>query len=387
MLVVKPIKCELNTAAATVEYLYPEWQSGTYYSALSRVRIWDRTRYLDYEAKLSHVATNTTTPLYSNIYWRYLSVSAGIHAPTHSTNCAVSLYPAWVSGSSVSAGQAVYDRTSRSDFLANVDITGANNTSPPSSAINSSSEEIANRWTSLGSSNAHAFLDYEVSTVLTGIDNSGAPVSPTVVLNTSEEGIIDRVCFSSLSNVASVTIKTYVNNVLTHTANHSFQTSSGTYATSATVAITPVQSGASCNLDISTTRVDSSKIAYIGAIVVGKAKFLAFTEWNVQTSIMSFSKKERDSVFGTTRFIKRGSAKTIKATCFVDPKYLTGDQLQLALAELDGMPVYWDLNNELHGEASSYDRFRILGYYSNFSIVIAASSFESMSIDIEGVLK
>jgi hypothetical protein len=123
--------------------------------------------------------------------------------------------------------------------------------------------------------------------------------------------------------------------------------------------------------------------ASIGELVLGKATTLGGTEWGVESSILSFSRKERDDTFGTVTFVKRGSARQVRATAFIDTDIISGDTVYHTLASFDGVPVCWDFNNP----GSDFDRLRVFGFHTNVRTLIQTNSWESLSIDIEGLVE
>jgi hypothetical protein len=145
---------------------------------------------------------------------------------------------------------------------------------------------------------------------------------------------------------------------------------------------TYVTTGNTLTITVTLTRMTSTLVAQCGVCGVGFGYELAQTEWGVETSIIDFSRKERDDTFGTVTFLRRGSAKLVRATCYVDPTVVSGDIVQLFLANNTGVPVMMDFNNP----GSNYDRLRLFGFYANLRQVIAAASYETLSMDVEGLV-
>jgi len=90
-----------------------------------------------------------------------------------------------------------------------------------------------------------------------------------------------------------------------------------------------------------------------------------------------------NETFGTVTFVKRGTSKVVRATAFIDPDVISGDEVQSILAQFDGVPVFWDFNND----GSDYDRLRVMGFHTNVRQLIQAATYESLSIDIEGLVE
>ena len=99
-----------------------------------------------------------------------------------------------------------------------------------------------------------------------------------------------------------------------------------------------------------------AKMMELASFGMGAATCIGGTEWGVETSMLSFSRKERNETFGTVTFVKRGTSKVVRATAFIDPDVISGDEVQSILAQFDGVPVFWDFNND----GSDYDRLRAL---------------------------
>jgi len=126
-----------------------------------------------------------------------------------------------------------------------------------------------------------------------------------------------------------------------------------------------------------------AKMMELASFGMGEATYIGGTEWGVETSMLSFSRKERNETFGTVTFVKRGTSKVVRATAFIDPDVISGDEVQSILAQFDGVPVFWDFNND----GSDYDRLRVMGFHTNVRQLIQAATYESLSIDIEGLVE
>ena len=72
----------------------------------------------------------------------------------------------------------------------------------------------------------------------------------------------------------------------------------------------------------------------------------------------------------------------MSAVGYLDPAIMPGDIVQQHLQFFDGMPLFFDFNNA----GSNYDRLRVFGFYTKAETVIKAVSFESILIDIEGLV-
>jgi hypothetical protein len=117
--------------------------------------------------------------------------------------------------------------------------------------------------------------------------------------------------------------------------------------------------------------------------VLGESTTIGATEWNVETSLLSFSRKERDDNFGTVKFVKRGSASSVRATAFIDTDQINADEVYQSLAAFDGQPIVMDFNNP----GSDYERLKLFGFYTNVRTIIQANSYESLGIDVESLVQ
>ncbi|NCA90322.1 MAG: hypothetical protein EOM92_15885 [Gammaproteobacteria bacterium] len=145
--------------------------------------------------------------------------------------------------------------------------------------------------------------------------------------------------------------------------------------------LTTIPAGTACQINFFASGSSATEAIAIGVIGVGKGQPLGNTEWGVETSYLSFSRKERNDTYGTVSFLKRGSAKQVTATGFVDTDEISGDEIQQAVIARDATPCLWDFNNT----GSDYDRLRVYGFVTNFSSIIQAVSWESVSLTIEGL--
>ena len=94
--------------------------------------------------------------------------------------------------------------------------------------------------------------------------------------------------------------------------------------------------------------------------------------------------QERDEVYGTVDFIRRGSTKLLRATCYMDVSEASGDVVHYVLQTHTGRPLMLDFNNST---SVIYDRLLVYGFYSSVKTVINAGTFEVLSIDVEGLVE
>lgn len=151
-----------------------------------------------------------------------------------------------------------------------------------------------------------------------------------------------------------------------------FQSNTGLYYPTETTAIA---------LDIAGR--DQNLPASVSSLVIGEATTIGYTEWGVEISLLSFSRKERDDTFGTVKFVKRGSASSIRATAFIDTDQISADEVYHILSAFDGQPIVMDFNNP----GSDYERLKLFGFYTNVRTIIQADSYESLGIDVESLVQ
>jgi hypothetical protein len=337
----------------------------------------------DYRCKKGHTASSTRTPT-NTYYWERISVASTTGGYTYTTNVRESGASAWASGASVSAGQAVYDSADRSDYVASVAVSAGDNTIRPSEAVLSSTTSVASRWVRIGNANAWAWNDYEISSRLEGYNSSNVLVNPAFTIDCGILSYaVNAICFSGMLNVQDVEVKIYVDSVLTETITKDLTTGAYNSTSAALYFTAPVEAGDNLKIAVTLSRDTLNLPPTVGAIVVGDAKLFAYTEWDVETSIINYSRRERDQTYGTIKFVPRGSAKSLRATCFVDNNLAPADWLLQHLAWLSGAPIYFDFNND----AADYDRLRIFGICTKASSSIKTDEWEILSIEVEGLVE
>lgn len=388
MLIIKPHPCTLERTLNTPTYIYSAWTAtgNPYYAYKTVVRYEINGAWYDYRCRCGHTAQTYRSPINSSYYWTYVGPASTTTGYTWTTNLRQSNATAWSSGAAVVQGQTVFDAADLNDYLATVAISGASNTLRPSEAIRSPNATIAAYWLQQGKSNAWAWNDYEIMTRTEGYDVNGALINPVFTVDAGTLGFpVNYIAFAGLINVASISITRYVNsnNVggSTSTLTVSSTTSGSYLQDSKTVAFAQVDAGNSLKLSVTLTRSDQTKPASVGVIVIGQGFTLASTEWDVETSVLNFSRRERNADFGTIKFIPRGSAKTLRATGYLDSTTSSGDFLLRLLSQLSGAPIFFDLNEG----STNYDRLRIFGICTRASSIIKAVGWESVSLDMEGL--
>ena len=405
MEVIVPLEIDLAYTGSSPVYIYSAWAAGQAYVVGNIRRYQIGGVYRDFRCRVAHtsstanapdkqVTTATTTgwliftqTTYSTqSYWEDRGPSATSGGYTYTTNVRLSHYPAWATGAAVDLNAAVYDAADNHDYLATVALTSGENTIRPSEAVKSADETIAARWISLGAANAWAAIDYLGNTYTQGYETDGDLCDPTYTVTCACATAVDRVAFAGLVNVKTVAITVTDDGVARDPISVSLTpagTAYGATLRTANIPIDTVAAGSALSIAVTLTRNDTTQPAQCAVMTVGRAHTLSDTEWGVETSILSFSRKERDETFGTVNFVKRGSSRQIRAVCYLDPAVITGDVVQELLSQWDGMPVYWDFNNG----GSGYDRLRAFGFYTNLGLAIPAASYESLSLTVEGLVE
>lgn len=405
MEVIVPLEIDLAYTGSSPVYIYSAWAAGQAYVVGDIRRYQIGGVYRDFRCRVAHtsstanapdkqVTTATTTGWWiftqttysTQSYWEDRGPSATSGGYTYATNVRLSHYPTWATGAAVALNAAVYDAADNHDYLATVAVTSGDNTIRPSEAVKSADETIAARWISLGAANAWAAIDYLGNTYTQGYETDGDLCDPTFTVTCACATAVDRVAFAGLVNVKTVAITVTDDGAARDAISVSLTpagTAYGATLRTANIPIDTVAAGSVMSIAVTLTRNDTAQPAQCAVMIVGRAHTLSDTEWGVETSILSFSRKERDETFGTVNFVKRGSSRQIRAVCYLDPAVITGDVVQELLSQWDGMPVYWDFNNG----GSGYDRLRAFGFYTNLGLAIPAASYESLSLTVEGLVE
>lgn len=395
MEVIVPLESALAYTGSSPTYIYSAWATSTAY-VVGDVRRYEVSTgvWRDFRCKIAHTSSTSNAPgktvytwWWSTTYWDDLGPSSTSGGYTYTTNVRLSAYPAWSSGAAVVLNQAVYDAADNHDYIAAIAISSGDNTLRPSDAVQSTDETIAARWLDLGASNAWAATDYLGNTYLEGYDSSGNLVDPTLTITIVCSEDVDRLCFAGLVNVKTLTATVTDDGVARSAVVTSLLPAGTAYGSTyrtANLAISPaVAKGSVMSVAIALERNVTTAPAKLGLVCAGMARVLSCIEWGVESSILSYSRKERDATFGTVTFIKRGTSRQVRATGYIDPSVITGDVVQNLLAQWDGQPVYWDLNST----DTSYDRLRLFGFYTNLRGIIQAASWETLAMDVEGLVE
>lgn len=381
---IPPLLANLAYTGTSPVYLSTAWATSTAYAKNDVRRYEVSSVWWDYKCLRSHTSSSTRTPT-STYYWSKIGLSATSGGYTYTTNVRLSNAATWTTGEAITAFSVRYDEVSHRDYQAAVAISTGDNTIRPSVAVTSATEAVAARWVDLGGSNAFAPFDAEISSKLTGFDDSGNIVNPTFTFTAVTGPPADSLFFAGLYNVKTISAVISVDGSVQETVTKDLSVGSkwDIMMGSAVLPFTYVASGKLLSIAVTLTRNTSTLAPTCGMCGVGFGYEVAGTLWGVETSVIDFSRVERDEVFGTIKHLKRGNAKTARATCHVDPEVTTGDVAMLLLRGLSGVPIMMDLNNT----GADYDRLRIFGFISNVSTAIQAASYESLSMDVEGLVE
>lgn len=386
MQVIPPMPVRLARTGESPSYVYAAWASGAGYPKDTIIRDNSSGSWRDYRAKSTHTSSAWNRPP-NSWYWSDRGPSSVSGGYTWRTNVRLSAYDAWTTGAAVSAGGRRYDDANQHDYQAVVAISSGDNTTRPSEAGLSSDEAVAARWIDLGSANAWAALDQESNSYLAGRDVNNTIVNPVFTIEVEPNSLINRIAFAGLWNVGGITVTVYLSGALSETKTvtlaHRGTNKFGRLPKTAIIDLTTIAADAVPTIEITLTRATSTAEPRLGVVVVGYGHVLTDTEWGVETSMLSFSRKQRDDTFGTMTFLHRGSARQIRATCQIDPTEVSGDVVQQVLEDLDGQPIFFDFN----GSGLSYDRLRVFGFYTTLGIVVPTVTRETLSITVEGLVE
>ena len=389
MEIVIPLDAYIEWSAGTPSYTRTAWATSTAYTAgISFVRYQVGSVWYDYVAMVTHTSSASTAPSYATNYWRRIGRSQSLGATSVYTNVDPSFGANWTSGASVTAGTLVHDQLVRRDYVAALDLTAGENTIRPHDCQYHPDPLIAARWVDRGASNAYAPVDYGTDTPfvvskLVGISAADAIVNPYFHVAESG-GIIDRVVLVGLVNVKTIIVAVYVDGTLTETKTVSAIPSGTTYGflkKTVSIPVTQIAADKAAVFRITLARDIATRAPEVGRVIVGRAYTLGSTQWKAETSILSFSRKERDATYGTLTLTPRPSARTLRATCSVYPSSVAGDIVQQGIEYLDGKLAFFDFNNT----GTDYDRLRIFGIVQDFGIVISMPTHEVLSMTVEGI--
>lgn len=391
MMLIPPSPADLAFTGSSPTYVTSAWVTATAYAKDAKVRYQVASVWYDYTCIRAHTSSASRTPT-STYYWWKTGLSATTGGYTYTSNVRLSNYATWTSGAAVAAWSTYFDEADHHDYLAPRAISAGDNTLRPSVAVTSATEAVAARWVDAGAANAWAPFDSLSNSYLQGYDSSGALVDPAWTLTLAvTSAAVNQLFLSGLvgvKTVAAVVTLSGGDGSVTLVQPTSVNLETGTFGVTRRNAILPLTYippgvGYTLSIAITLTRLNTNFPAQCAICGVGYGYEIANTEWGLETSILDFSRKERDETYGTVNFIKRGAARVLRATCLIDPAIVSGDVAQYILQDHTGKPLMLDFNNT----GSSYDRLKIFGFYTNLRVLVSAASYEILSIDVEGLVE
>jgi hypothetical protein len=387
MRIIVPQKANLQSSGASPTYIYSAWSVSTVTYAMGAVvRYAINGIFSDYQARLWHISNSFNAPT-NALYWKNLGLSAAAGGYTYTTNVMLSAYPTWTSGQAVSVDTINVDYADKNEYVAATYIASGDNTIRPSLAVISPLENVATDWVLLQAANAWAPFDFLTSSRLIGRGSNNALVNPvTFTLTTTTTDTADVLFLAGMRNVKEITAAITYSSSLQETPNPTITPSSTHFGIMPTSAIMELEdsipSGTAVTVDVTLDAYDAAVPIELGVISFGRQFLLANTEWGLESTLYSFSRKERNETYGSVKFIKRGSATQLAATCFFDPAVVSGDTILRLLANYDGEPIMLDFNNT----DSDYDRLRVFGFFTNVSLSPMHLSWESLSMEVESLV-
>lgn len=416
MRIIVPFAGALSVLTASPTYTYIPWAAAQDYAAGAVVR-WRPTTstsaYYDYRCRFAHTSATSSNPS-NTLYWYLVGMSSTTTLIEYDTNVRESAYAKWVSASAVAQGAIKYDIGNHHDYVAPNAITAGDNTIRPSEAVLSTTPAVAARWVDAGASNAWAPFDAAANTYLIGrAGNNSILSSLNFTFETQTAGrSADAVYLSGLSGAASVSAEvlsvidtedddgtpdvwsgfaaldktiTLANIRLGGTYSYGQERNSVVLPFTTGTGTTPaaIPPGYTIKVKVTLAREDAASAMRCSVCGLGTIFDLACTEWGVESSLLDFSKVDRDATYGTVDFIKRGNAARLQATCCIDPLVVSGDVIYSLLRKFTGTPLMLDFNNAPY--TTVYDRLMIYGFYTGVRTILSASTLEVLTLEVEGL--
>lgn len=399
MQIIRPAPVDLAASGAGSGYANEDWATlaGTVFAVGAEVRHdYVVGTMKDYRCLKAHTHNVLIEPGARPLYWFDLGAADPVYNATYITNCKYSYYDAWIKSQELSAGTLRLDTADRGDYYLNTSLEATENIIRPSQCVVAADPLIAARWTRRGYANAWAALDYTTNSTWNNLATGGGfQVSPLpyFTVRPSAGAYIDHVALDGLYYCTNIKLEFYsgikgAGGTLQRTYNKSMVDSRGDLLRAAVIpllvngALAGIIADANTLIYVTLTPSDAGIPISLYYLCMGFGQSLGETEWDVETSLLSFSRRERDNTFGTMSFMQRGSAKTLSATAYIDPANRYGDTVQSILAINDATPCMYDFNNS----DSNYDRLRVFGYWTKFRTLIKTASWESLQLQVEGLI-
>ena len=117
----------------------------------------------------------------------------------------------------------------------------------------------------------------------------------------------------------------------------------------------------------------------IGYALVGRVTYMGETQYDAQTGITSFAKKQTNETFGYTYLAPGNTSKYMD----IDVKINTDqyDRIQKTLESVDAVPtIFWGNN-----QGSSFQSLNILGWYHDFNMTLKGPIKSICKLEIKGL--
>lgn len=129
------------------------------------------------------------------------------------------------------------------------------------------------------------------------------------------------------------------------------------------------------NPTIRVTLTNPSGMVKIGAIILGRQKYIGRTQYGSSVGITDFSKKDQDQ-FGNYVIVERPYKKKGSFNVMVDNSLI--DELQTLLAGYRATPI-------LYLGTDQYESTSVYGFYKDFSLVIQYPTETQFNLEVEGL--
>lgn len=129
------------------------------------------------------------------------------------------------------------------------------------------------------------------------------------------------------------------------------------------------------NPKVKVTLTNPSGNVKVGAIILGRQKYIGRTQYGSSVGITDFSKKDQDQ-FGNYVIVERPYKKKGSFNVMVDNTLI--DELQVLLASYRATPILY-LGTDVFESTSVY------GFYKDFSLVIQYPTESQFNLEVEGL--
>ena len=119
--------------------------------------------------------------------------------------------------------------------------------------------------------------------------------------------------------------------------------------------------------------------AKIGHVIVGRAKWIGYTQYDAEVEMIDYSQKKTDE-FGYTTIVRRSSANRLNLPIYVEPR--NSDTIYAALQRLRGVPCLYQGDNEDAGFSS----LSVYGYSEDVRMVYAGYDEVQLTLELQGLI-